>query len=540
LDAHKPTPTPPPTPASDLSSSGSRSRSRSNSTNYRNQSQSRSRSRETLTPTPRLVFPLRTSTPVPTPKSKSNSRYATASSDSINTIPIPVSIPVHTYVQQAYTHTRFQHSSASSFSSPRPKRTPLKVCTSFSSLTKAGGERDVLAPSPMAAAATTLGCCMRTGTGPGASVGASTSHKNTPSTSTSISITTESNYSHNTPSDELDVVDTDREGGGNRVDAYTHPATSGNSTGGIQATPRVSVKALDEAFRYKDTRPHGYTPERPATPTASRRLNMGAYTINNNLNKIKTARPSPGLQNARTHPHPHSYPDYSHSHSHTHTQTHISSSNSDSPHSQEQDHDHDFTDLRDPFAPRVSSFAHLVSPHYIFRASLPTHPLPHSDPHSHSDPSAPSHVQPTRMSAWGRLQFPVRLPLPGHNAGANSNANASAATRTGLGLVMPVGAVDGITTAVLPIKSGPWGITTEGHGGRVKSGKVVTGKMRSKIGRGSKERLGRHGAGRVKVNLKVKERERVLEDIDMEDSALLAQRLLRRLQRQGAGVGVES
>jgi hypothetical protein len=61
----------------------------------------------------------------------------------------------------------------------------------------------------------------------------------------------------------------------------------------------------------------------------------------------------------------------------------------------------------------------------------------------------------------------------------------------------------------------------------------VTGKTRSKIGRGSKERLGRHGVGREKV----KERERVLEDIDMEDSALLAQRLLRRLQRQGAGGG---
>lgn len=122
------------------------------------------------------------------------------------------------------------------------------------------------------------------------------------------------------------------------------------------------------------------------------------------------------------------------------------------------------------------------------------------------------------MSAWGRLQFPVRLPLP---TGASATSSSA-----GLGLGLGSAAVQAGSTTTITI-SGPGQRATnlKSHGGQAKSG------ARMNLGAaGNKDRR----VKKEKVNLKEGEnlREMVLEDIDMEDSALLAQRLLRRLQRQ--------
>ncbi|KAF8232175.1 hypothetical protein L208DRAFT_1397740 [Tricholoma matsutake] len=188
----------------------------------------------------------------------------------------------------------------------------------------------------------------------------------------------------------------------------------------------------------------------------------------------------------------------------------------DHDHEHEHEHEHDFTDLRDPFAPR----AHLVSPPTSLptRASHPplTHPL---TPHTRTRTG-------TRMSTWGRLQFPVRSPsnlsLPPfvpdlHADPASPSGNFVPRMRTN-------------NTGKTVFKPKPISASSirGAHAHTSPSPSPSRTGKNLKVGKG--RGLKRGGSRRVKVC--------VLEEIDsdidgeVEDSALLAQRLLKRLQRQ--------
>jgi hypothetical protein len=145
--------------------------------------------------------------------------------------------------------------------------------------------------------------------------------------------------------------------------------------------------------------------------------------------------------------------------------------------------EHDFTDLRDPFAtrspPRSAS---------VLRSSVSS---------GGSASESGSMVGHTRMSAWGRLQFPGRLPLHGTSVGGGA-------------------------TALNP---------NVGLGGRKERGTCQSG-SRGRV-RSHHQRRGGGGTGGEQDK-----RETDRDDVDVDDiqdSALLAQRLLRRLQGYGHG-----
>lgn len=176
----------------------------------------------------------------------------------------------------------------------------------------------------------------------------------------------------------------------------------------------------------------------------------------------------------------------------------------------------DFADLRDPFAspspPRVCA-ARLLSPVEF--------PVPPSSRGRHSSadieiPMSPRLSSPlTRMSAWGRLQFPVRLP-------ASTTAFSAGTDASGM---FPVANTDGTTTTVVRI-SGPRTPQTQENAtgrrkGRMRAGCTAQGQK----GDHHKRREGRSpGSPAPRLDI----------DGEVESSALLAQRLLRRLQGHGS------
>jgi hypothetical protein len=147
--------------------------------------------------------------------------------------------------------------------------------------------------------------------------------------------------------------------------------------------------------------------------------------------------------------------------------------------------EHDFTDLRDPFAtrspPRSAS---------VLRSSVSS---------GGSASESGSVVGHTRMSAWGRLQFPVRLPLHGTSVGGGATANV------GLGM----------------------------GGGKKERGTCRSGSRGRVRSHHQQQRRGGGGTG-GEQDKRETDRDNVDVD-DIQDSALLAQRLLRRLQGNGHG-----
>ena len=121
-----------------------------------------------------------------------------------------------------------------------------------------------------------------------------------------------------------------------------------------------------------------------------------------------------------------------------------------------------------------------------------------------------------------------------------ARAHAAAGFGSGMGLslglgMIPVSAAGGTMTAVLPI-SGPGRL--RGHGREHFRSRVKTGAGTSGTGR-TRGRVGSKGKAGSRVGAREKERALRGMDIDgeVEDSALLAQRLLRRLQGAGSGSG---